>query len=133
MGSWTGPIQLLSWLCQAPAPICFIPTVLFNLHLKQIPNPYLLGARRSGWVSTALREKEFDHCWEYTPSSSILVVHPVSTKVNGYIPNTNWTLWWVVEHKATYGIFNKKKTKWNLSESNSERQQTSSDLLSLNH
>ena len=43
---WIGPIWSISWSCQTLAPICFILTILLNLHFQQIPNPYLLGARR---------------------------------------------------------------------------------------
>ena len=40
-----GPIRSIGWSCQAQATIYFIPTVLLNLHLQQVPNPYQLVAR----------------------------------------------------------------------------------------
>ena len=45
-GGRIGPIRSIGWSCQALAPICFISTVLLNLHLQQVPNTYLLGARK---------------------------------------------------------------------------------------
>ena len=58
-GGRIGPIRSIGWSCQALAHIYFISTVLLNLHLQQVSNPYRFGARKR-W----LRNYEFDQCWE---------------------------------------------------------------------
>ena len=66
-----------------PSAYILILTVLLNLHLQQVPNPYFSGARSGGQKSIALKEYEFDQRWEPeigngwkpTLSSSILVVY----------------------------------------------------------
>ena len=40
------PIWSIGWSCQTLAPIYLIPTIHLNLHLQQVPNPYLLVTRR---------------------------------------------------------------------------------------
>ena len=46
MGGQTSSIWSINWLYQAPAPICFVPTIFFNLHCQQAFNPYFLDVRR---------------------------------------------------------------------------------------
>ena len=128
--NWIGPIQSISWSYQALAPICFILTVLLNLHLQQVPNPYLLGARR-WWLRVNYIERRgiwpVLRIWNWQRLKNLLsawiywLCIPISTKVNGFLPcyitNTSWTPWWVMEHRASekYTAFmtasNKKKTQ----------------------
>ena len=55
-GGRTDPIRSVCWSFQAIVATCFIPTVLFNLQLQKIPNPYLLRARRR-WLSVSYVER----------------------------------------------------------------------------
>ena len=80
------PIRSIGWSCQALAPLYFIPTVLFNLHLQQFPNPYLLVARRR-WLSvncvenrnlTSAKNLKLATARKPTLNSSILVAYPPS-------------------------------------------------------
>ena len=81
-----GPIQSISWSYQALAPIYFILTVLLNLHLQQVPNPYLLIARRR-WLRvncvenrnlTSAENLKLAMAQKPTLNSSILVTYPPS-------------------------------------------------------
>ena len=67
--------------------------------------------------------------WKPTLSSSIVVTYPYFNQgkwvLLWYIPNTSWTSWWVVEYRAKEKYTasmasSNKKTKQNLSESDSE-------------
>ena len=78
-----GPIRSIGWSCQALAPIYFIPTVFLNLHL-QVPNPYLLVARRR-WLRVNCVEnrnltsaEKLATARKPTPNSSILDAYPPS-------------------------------------------------------
>ena len=71
-----GPIRSIGWSCQALAPIYLISTVLLNLHLQQVPNPYLLVARRR-WLRVNCVEK-LATALKPTLNSSILVAYPPS-------------------------------------------------------
>ena len=89
--------------CQAVAPICFIPTVLLNMHSQQVPNPYLLSARRRWLRVNCVERIEFWpvlRTWNCQQLENILSARvywsciPVSTKTNGfhwYIPDTSLT------------------------------------------
>ena len=132
-----GPIRSIGWPCQGLAPICFIPTVLLNLHLQQVPNPYPLGARR-GWLRVNSVERigiwPVLRTWNWQwrgnlPSSRVYWSRiPVSTKANGFpfwfIPNTSWIRrgWWNVGRaKNIQHIWRLQiKNKRNLPESDSE-------------
>ena len=79
-----GPIRSIGWLCQALASIYFIPTVLLNLHLQQVPNPYQLVARRR-WLRVNCVEnrnltspEKLATARKPTLNSSILVAYPPS-------------------------------------------------------
>ncbi len=79
-----GPIRSIGWSCQALAPIYFIPTVFLNLHLQQVPNPYLLVARRR-WLRVNCVEnrnltsaEKLATARKPTLNSSILVAYPPS-------------------------------------------------------
>ena len=95
-----GLIQSISWSCQALAPIYFILTILLNLHLQQVPNPYLLSAGRR-WLRVRCVEN-----WNLYVSEAYLQleytgrVSPSQPRRMGdphwFIPNTSWTPWWVV-------------------------------------
>ena len=109
-----GPIQSIGLSCQAQAPTCFILTVLLNLHLQQVPNPYLLGVRR-WWLRVNCIERigiwPLLRTWNWQRLKNLSSTRvywsciPVSTKANGFppwfIPNTSWILWWVVERRAS--------------------------------
>ena len=139
-GGCIGPIQSIGWSCQALAPICFISTILLNLHLQQVPNPNLFGARR-WWLR--VNGVEIIRIWLVLrtlnsqwlgnlPSTWVYwSCIPISTKVNGFpswfLPNTSWIPCRVVEYRASekytaYMASSNKKTKQNLSESNSENE-----------
>ena len=78
----------LTWFdsrsCQALAPIYFILTVLLNLHLQQVSNPYLLVARRQwlrvncveNWNLTSAENLKLATARKPTLNSSILVAYP---------------------------------------------------------
>ena len=79
-----GLIRSIDWSCQALAPIYFIPTVLLNLHLQQVPNPYQLVARRR-WLRVNCVEnrnlisaEKLATARNPTLNSSILVEYPPS-------------------------------------------------------
>ena len=81
-----GPIRSIGWSCQALAPIYFILTVLLNLHLQHVPNPYLLVARRR-WLRvncvdnrnpTRAENLKLATARKPTLNSSILVAYPLS-------------------------------------------------------
>ena len=146
-----GPIRSIGWSCQALAPIYFIPTVLLNLHLQQVPNPYLLVARKRLLRVNCAENLEFDQRWEleirngseaYPQLENTGPVSPVSTKANGlppwFIPNTCWTPWWGEEHRASekYTAYmtssNKKLNETFQNQTQRMRQQTSPDSLLLN-
>ena len=74
------------------SPICFISTVVLNLHLQQVLNPYLLGAR----IWPVLRTWNWQRLGSLPSTRVYWSRIPVSTKTNGlppwFIPNTSWTL-----------------------------------------
>ena len=79
-----GPIRLIGWSCHALATMCFIPAVLLNLLLQQIPNPYLLGVWR-WWLRvncvenrnlTSAKNLKLATARKPTLSPSIQVVYP---------------------------------------------------------
>ena len=81
-----GPIWSIGWSCQALAHKYFIPTVLLNLHLQKVPNPYLLVARRR-WLRvncvenrnvTSAENLKLVTVRKPTLNSSILVAYPPS-------------------------------------------------------
>ena len=139
-GGRIGPIRSIGWSCQALAPICFIPTVLLNLHKQQISNTYLLGAKRR-WLKVNCVERigiwpelKIWNCQRLENQLSAQVYRScilVSTKANGfpqrYIPNTSKTPWWVVKQRTSEKYTasmasSNKKTKRNLSEFDSENE-----------
>ena len=141
-GGQIGLIWSVGWSRQALAPICFIPSVLLNLLLQQVPNPYLLGTRRQ-WLRVNCIErigiwpvlKTLN--WQWLGSLHSTQVYwshiPISTKANGlplwFVSNTGWTPWWVVERRTSkkyiaYMASSNKKSKQNLSESDSENEAT---------
>ena len=88
-------------------------SVFLNLHLQQVPNPYLLVARRR-WlrvncvVNMNLTSAEkLATARKPTLNLSILVAYPPSRpRRMGYPPprfihNTSWTSWWVEERRAS--------------------------------
>ena len=91
-GGWIGLVWSIGWSCQALAPVCFIPTVLLNLHLQQIPNPYLLGVRRR-WLRVNCIERigiwPVLRTWNWQwlrnlPSAWVYWLRtPISNKANG--------------------------------------------------
>ena len=152
MGGQISLIRSIGWSCQALATICFIPTVLLNLHLQPVTNPYLLGARRQ-WLRVNCVERigiwPVLRTWNWQwlknlPSTRVYWSHiSVSNKANGlppwFIHNTSWTLWWVVECRTSkkytaYMASSNKKKKINgicLNQTQRMRQQTSPDSLLL--
>ena len=122
----------------SPSTYMFYPDRTFKSTLQQIPNPYLLDARRR-WLRVNFVERiqlwPVLRVWNWQrlgnrPSTRVYWSHiPVSTKANGlppwFIPNTSWTPLWVAERRASekytaYMASSNKKTKRNLSESDSE-------------
>ena len=107
------------------SPICFIPTVLLNLHLQQVPNTYLLGARRQ-WLRVNCVERRgiwlVLRTWNWLWLRSLL-----STRVSLSQPRRTQggfrIGWWSagsvknIQHIWRLQI---KKSKRNLSESDSE-------------
>ena len=76
-----------------PSTCLFYPTILFNLYLQQIPNPYLLGARKwLLWVNCIERIGIWPllKTWNWQQLENILPVWiywlciPISTKMNGF-------------------------------------------------
>ena len=59
-----GPIRPTGWSCQALAPIYLIPTVLLNLYWQQVPNPYLLVARRRWLKVTWVENRNLIWNWQ---------------------------------------------------------------------
>ena len=80
MDGQIGPIQSIGWSCQPLEPIYFILTVLLNLHLQQVPNPYLLGARR-WWLKVNCIERI--GIW---PENRNLVAYPHFNQVQWVTP-----------------------------------------------
>ena len=133
-----GPMRSIGWSCQALAPIYFIPTVFLNLHLQQGPNPYLLVARRR-WLRVNCVENRNLTCAEKlatarkpTLNSSILVAYPPSQpRWMGYLLGLfltqvglrgGWRCTGPVKNIQQIWRLQTKKTKWNLSESDSENE-----------
>ena len=151
MGGQIGPIRSIGWSCQALAPIYFIPTVLLNLHWQQVPEPYLLGARRR-WLKvncvenrnlTSAETMKLATARKPTFNSSILVTYPRLNQGEWVTPlvHSQHKLDSVVAGGAQgqwkiysiYGVFKQK----NLNETSQNqtrrmRQQTSPNLLLLN-
>ena len=134
------------------SPICFIPTVILNLHLQQISNPYLLGARWR-WLRVNCVEKigiwpvlktwNRQRLGNLPSARKYWSCYPVSTKANGfqpwYIPSTSWTPAWVVERSAIkkYTAYMASSNKKRLNETSQNqtrimRQQSFLDYLLLN-
>ena len=133
-----GPIRSISWSCQALAPIYFIPTVLLNLHLQQVPNPYQLVARRQ-WLRVSCVEnrnltsaEKLATARTPTLNSSILVAYPPSQPRRmgnplGSFPTQvglrgGWRSAGPVKNIRQIWHLQTKKTKQNLSESDSENE-----------
>ena len=87
MGDRIVLIPSIGWSYQALAPICYIPTVLLNLHLQKVPNPYLLFAGR-WWLSVNYVERIgiwlVLRTWNWQRLGVYWSRIPVSTKVNGF-------------------------------------------------
>ena len=133
-----GPTQSIGWSCQAQSPIYFIPTVLLNLHLQEVPNPYLLVARRR-WLRincvenrnlTSAENLKLATARNPTYSSILVAYHPSQPRRMGYPLGSFPTQvelragWWSsgpVKIYSIYGVF-KQKSKRNLSESDSENE-----------
>ena len=135
-----GPIQSIGWSCQALASIYFIPTVLLNLHLQQVPNPYQLVARRR-WLRVDCVEnrnltsaEKLATARKPTLNSSILVAYPHSQpKRTGYPLGSflkqvglrgGWKSAGPSEKYTADMASSNKKTKRNLSESDTENEAT---------
>ena len=91
-GGQIGLIQSITWSYQALEPICFIPTVLLNLCLEQVTNPYLLGARRQSWEDRNLisaKNLKLAMVRKPTLSLSMLVVYPRLNQGKGKRKNQN--------------------------------------------
>ena len=102
-GGPIGPIQSIGWSCQALAPICFIPTVLLNLCLQQVPNPYLLGARR--WLRVKCVERigicPVLRTWNWKLLGNLQLTRETRLNQSEWVsPLVHWTPWWMVESKA---------------------------------
>ena len=109
--NWLDRPNPINQLVLAPT---FIPTILLNLHLQQVPNPYFLGARKWWLRINCVERIEIwpvlrTWNWQWLKNLPTVWVYwlciSISTKANGfppwYIPYTNWILWWVVEHNAS--------------------------------
>ena len=139
-GGRISPIRSIGWPCQALVPICFITTILLNLHLQQVPNLYQWGARRR-WLRVNCVERigiwPVLRTWNWQPLGTLPSTRvywsriSISTKANGipsgFILNTSWTRWWVMERRASekyaaHMASSNKKSKRNLSESDSENE-----------
>ena len=140
-GGRISPIQSIGWSYQVLAPIYFIPTVLLNLHLQQVPIFFLLLVARRQWLRVNCIERigiwPVLRTWNWQrlrslPSTRVYWSRfPVSTKANGlppwFIPNTSWIPWWVEERRASekytvYMASSNKKSKQYLSESDLENE-----------
>ena len=136
-GSWIGLILSIHWSCQARAPICFIPTVLLNLHLQQVANPYLLGARSRRLRVNCVERigiwpvlRTWNWQWFGNPlSTSMLVAYSHLNQGEWVSPlvHSQHKLDSVVEHRASkkytaYIVSSNQETKWNLSESDLENE-----------
>ena len=146
MGCRIGSIRSIGWSCQAQALTCFILTVLLNRHWQQVPNTYVLGAKRR-WLGVNCVERigiwpvlrTLNWQWLGNLLSTRIFW---SSKANGFIPwflpNTVWTPWWVVERRASkkYTAYiassNKKLNEASQNQTRRMRQQTSPDSLLLN-
>ena len=146
-----GPIRSIGWSCRTLAPLLFILTVLLNLHLKQVTNPYLLVVRRR-WLRvscvenrnlTSAENLKLVTARKPTLDSSILVAYPPSHQGEWVTPLVH------SQHKldskvgggaqgpwkisSIYGVFKHKiKTKPLRIRLSRMRQQTSPDSLLLN-
>ena len=61
---WTGPIRSISRSPQVLAPLCLVPTVFFNLHIRQTLNPlYFIGGASEHrlWFHSVERKKTLTH------------------------------------------------------------------------
>ena len=141
MGGRISPIRSVGWSCQALAPIYFIPIILLNLHLQQVPNTYLLAARRRLLrvncverigIWPVLRTWNWQRLGSLPSTRVYWSRIPVLTKANGFPLVTFPTQvrfrggWWIY---SIYGVFKKKnKTQRNLSESDSDSENEAADF-----
>ena len=114
------------WSLTCKTPLCplLCLTGVLNLHLQQVPKPYLLDARRR-WLRINYVERigiwPVLRTWNWQQLGNLRSVRlyrsriPVSTTANGFpsrfIPNTSWTPWWVCGAQgqrkiySIYGVF----------------------------
>ena len=149
-GGRIGSIRSIGWSCQALATIYFIPTVLLNLHLQQVPNSYRLGARRR-WLRvncvenrnlTSAENLKLATARKPTVNLSILVVYPRVNQGEWVTPlvHSQHKLDSVVGGGAQgqrkiysiYGVFKQKIQTKPQNQTRRMRQQTSPESLLLN-